>query len=659
MIRMRRTLTFLSLMALAACGGGGGGGGGSAPPPSSGYGNDIPPASGPGDAENFFPTTLASSWNYYATLNNSQAAASVNFLDSVTVTGTQSVNGHIATVFQESNPSGAGMPVSGYYLKNAGGVAYLGTSDVTDKVSPKIVPYVLALFPAAIGTVAKFDKTRLDYGTDLDGDGINETFNVSVTNTIDGFEPLALGIGTFSRTAKATESISGTVILSKTNTSVPFSGSASRWLAPGVGVLKSSQTATAQSGTTTVTSTVDMEVRGYVVSDGVTTVAHGLGMPFPVASGLASGNGDPSMAPGAPGLASNGDNFLAVSGTSSAVALGPILGQLIDGQGKLIKTLSLAVGDSPVAAFDGANYWVVYSNQPASGPGCFAQRVTPSGTVLDASPIVVSTTSSCGSHQNVAFSGGNGLVVYSHGNLYPHDLYGTLVGLDGTVQGAEFPIAADVNDDHVSPVVAFDGVNYLVVWQQADSRILSGNNNLIYAARVSQAGVVLDTAGIAISTGPMGQMNPSVAFDGSNYLIAWVDQRAQLSGIYGARLSPGGALLDGAAGSSGIQIGTGGPARILDSPYVAYTGSEYLVAWDSRANPGEGIYAARVSTSATLPSGTGMQIVVSGPAPTTTDSLYVFPTIAVGKSAALLVWLDNARLVGSQKALVGVTVAPF
>lgn len=179
------------------------------------FGNNLPPASGPGDVENFFPTTIGSSWNYFATVTNPLNGAPAYFMDEVTVTGTHPVNGQIASVFEETNPSGSGMPLSAYFLKNAGGLAYLGSSDATDTMTAAIVPYILATFPVTPGIVAKFSKSGLDFGVDLDGDGINESANVSVTNTIDGFEPLEMGIGTFARTVKSNEAISGTVIQSQ------------------------------------------------------------------------------------------------------------------------------------------------------------------------------------------------------------------------------------------------------------------------------------------------------------------------------------------------------------------------------------------------------------------------------------------------------------
>jgi hypothetical protein len=630
------------------------------------FGNSLPPATGPGDVENFFPTTIGSSWNYFATVTNPLSGAPAYFMDQVTVIGTNPVNGQIASVFEESEPSGSGVPISAYFLKNAGGLAYLGNSDATDKITPAIVPYILATFPVMPGIVAKFGKSGLDFGADLDGDGINESVNVSVTNTIDDFEPLEIGIGTFSRTVKSNETIGGTVILSASKISVPFSGSTTRWLAPGIGVLKNNQTVTAQTGTSMVTTVTEMEARGYVVSDGSISVAHGLGLPFQVTSGLGSGDSN-LQSPGAPAVASDGSHFLVVTAKSDASAM---LGQLMDSKGVLISAFTLAPGTAPVVAFDGTNYWVVYSASSTSAAGCYAQRVTSAGTVLDPVPVVLSASSYCVSPQRVAFGNSsgliNGLIVYSRFNSTRHDLYGVLVNLDGTIQGPEFPIVADGNDN-LSPVVAFDGTNYMVAWEQRPTA--TPLPSYIYATRVTPAGVVLNPAGFAISTNVTGQYSPSIAFDGSNYLISWLDLRAQTGivstlhpDIYAVRVSPVGFLLDGFLPSNSGFLLSNGAALQLYSPYVAYTGSEYLVAWgslDYGSAGGQGVQAARVSTAGTLPGGANKHIAVSGPPPTATTSRYVYPVIGAGNSAALMVWLDNTEVSGVQKGVLGVSVAPF
>jgi len=88
--------------------------------------------------------------------------------------------------------------------------------------------------------------------------------------------------------------------------------------------------------------------------------------------------------------------------------------------------------------------------------------------------------------------------------------------------------------------VAFDGTNALVVWQ--DFR--SGTSFDIYAARMDSTGLVLDAAGIPLSIAAFDQNSPAVAWDGSNYAVAWRDFRSgSNSDIFLARLSSTGVVL--------------------------------------------------------------------------------------------------------------------
>ena len=113
--------------------------------------------------------------------------------------------------------------------------------------------------------------------------------------------------------------------------------------------------------------------------------------------------------------------------------------------------------------------------------------------------------------------------------------------------------------DQFSPAVAFDGTNYLVVWE--DARWAAHD---IYGARVSRGGTVLDPTGSRSRPRRDDQRVPSVAFDGTNYLVAWQDGRVGTTyDIYGARVSPAGTVLD----PGGIPISTaagyqGAPASL-------------------------------------------------------------------------------------------------
>ncbi|MEO0228171.1 MAG: T9SS type A sorting domain-containing protein, partial [candidate division WOR-3 bacterium] len=245
----------------------------------------------------------------------------------------------------------------------------------------------------------------------------------------------------------------------------------------------------------------------------------------------------------------------------------------------------------PSVAFGGTNYLVVwqdYRNNPDTSD-IYGARVSPNGVVLDPQGIPISTAADSQLYPSVAFDGTNYLVVwqdYRSGTGYS-DIYGARVSPSGTVlDTAGIPISTAAYDQW-SPSVAFDGTNYLVVWQ--DRR--SSSYYDIYGARVSQSGTVLDTAGIPISTAANWQWFPSVAFGGTNYLVVWSDSRSGSWDIYGARVSPSGTVLD----PNGIPISTADYGQYY--PSVAFDGTNYLVVWQDYRSGYYDIYGARVSPS--------------------------------------------------------------
>jgi hypothetical protein len=118
--------------------------------------------------------------------------------------------------------------------------------------------------------------------------------------------------------------------------------------------------------------------------------------------------------------------------------------------------------------------------------------------------------------------------------------------------------------------VAFDGTNYLVVWVE--------HGDGIYGARVSEDGAVLDQTPIPISTEETGEGDPRVAFNGTNYLVAWTDSRyatlGDASDVYAARVSPTGEVID----RTGIPIATVAINQQVGG--VASDGTKFLVVWD-------------------------------------------------------------------------------
>jgi hypothetical protein len=224
-------------------------------------------------------------------------------------------------------------------------------------------------------------------------------------------------------------------------------------------------------------------------------------------------------------------------------------------------------------------------NDSRDGGSIYGARVTPLGGVVDPIGIRINPASTLPA---VAPASGGFLVVgVTRGPAPNRDIDAVSVSSAGAA-GLPVVVSLSANAQN-DPAVAFDGTNYLVVW--SDDR--AGERDL-YAARLTPGGTVLDPAGIPVGTMPGFQTEPEVTFDGNNFLAVWVHRAGGVSQVQGARVSPGGTLLDPA----GILIADG---LGQDQSGLALTsdGTNSLVAWHSGAFD-ESIVARLVSASGTV-----------------------------------------------------------
>ena len=246
----------------------------------------------------------------------------------------------------------------------------------------------------------------------------------------------------------------------------------------------------------------------------------------------------------------------------------------------------------PSVAFDGTNYLVVWhDDRDGRNSGIYGTRVSQAGTVLDPYGIVISNITGWQSYPSVAFDGSDYFVVWQDSRGWRgYDIYGARIGVSGTVLDPSGIVISAKPHRELHPSVAFDGVNYLVVWEDRFGQ----TEYDISGARVDPSGTVLDSSGIVVSDAPSSQRRPSVASCGGNFLVVWQDNRNDTSDIYGARVHISGWLID----SSGIAIRTGPDWQ--KRPSVAFDGSNYLVVWQDHYhwNPDESdIHGTRVSQS--------------------------------------------------------------
>jgi phosphoribosylformylglycinamidine (FGAM) synthase PurS component len=301
-------------------------------------------------------------------------------------------------------------------------------------------------------------------------------------------------------------------------------------------------------------------------------------------------------------------------------------GTVLDPQG-ILATLAIGWQEYPAVAFDGANFLVSWSNgRSDSTHDVYAARVTPQGAVLDSTVIAISTAPGWHSDPAIAFDGTNCLVTWmDYRNGSYGDIYATRVTPQGTVlDPSGIPVTTD-SGDQLYPAIAFDGTNYLVTWM--DDR--SGSTYDIYAARVTPAGTVLDPSGILVSAAADYQMYPAVAFDGANFLVTWMDYRGGTAyDIYAARVTPGGSVLDPA----GIPVSTA--ANDQSYPAVAFDSTDFLVTWTDERSDWQGdIYAARVTPQGTVLDPSGIPV-------STAPDVQWYPDVAFDGANFFVAWQD-------------------
>jgi len=220
---------------------------------------------GPGDVGNHVPLTQGNVWQFQGTSAstlNPLGLPPQSFQNTRTISGTKTIGNLTTHVSSESNPLYAGRPIDEYLVKDTTGVMNWGDNDVHDAITPQLVPYRQLRFPLQPGsTFELFNKQNVDFGGDFDGDGINETLDMSAQVKVVGFETVAVPAGTFSNAVRVETTVKTVGKFSQTGTAVESIETQTTWLASGVGPVKRSDV----SGFNGFTNTITEELLGALV----------------------------------------------------------------------------------------------------------------------------------------------------------------------------------------------------------------------------------------------------------------------------------------------------------------------------------------------------------------------------------------------------------
>jgi hypothetical protein len=180
----------------------------------------------------------------------------------------------------------------------------------------------------------------------------------------------------------------------------------------------------------------------------------------------------------------------------------------------------------PAIVWGGGNYLVVWEEYLSNYHllieyNVYCSRVSPDGEILDTIAIPVSIAPGDQLFSSVVYNDTGYFVVWSDGRFGNLDIYATRISQDGTVLDPEGISIWATEYDELRPSVAWDGANYLVVWEAIQPGIPTTS---IYGVRVTPSGDLLDDYPLLVSNDTLtDNHNPSIAWDGTNYLVVWED----------------------------------------------------------------------------------------------------------------------------------------
>lgn len=190
-------------------------------------------------SEEYFPDTPGSRWSYRGQISEGplQMVELKIFTNVSTVSGTKTINGVNVTVFHDTNPGNHG-PSDSFYRRDAAGIVYYGSEPGTP-LEEQITPYQIFRFPLTIpSSFQQFDRTGLDFGSDMDRDGTDEKVDAQGWSSVIGRESITVPAGTFRDAIKVEARMKMRIHLSGSRRTISGSDVMTAWFARGVGLVK-------------------------------------------------------------------------------------------------------------------------------------------------------------------------------------------------------------------------------------------------------------------------------------------------------------------------------------------------------------------------------------------------------------------------------------
>lgn len=366
-----------------------------------------------------------------------------------------------------------------------------------------------------------------------------------------------------------------------------------------------------------------------------------------------------------------------------------LTGALVDGVGRGVIPFETAVPYAaklpgtfrdaairPVVAFDGTRFFAVERTikEPMSG-GLRGTFLGKDGAALSAFQIIDDIGEPV--EFDVAYGDGRYLVVYQ---LMNGSFYGLLLSADGKPTGNPFkisnwtqalsvvygagvflvaqtssgsvwltPITKEGEQLEVSQpypgqnptslAMAFDGTNFLVAWQ----RKASDGSIQVEAGRVDPQGRAIDVNPASIARASGIDDGLDMAFDGTNYVIAWnyvpVTSKTKEGTVRIARVTKDGVSLDGSASDVGGRA-VSKTSTLGANPRIGRVGSQTMVVWEITSDFDTWLVGTRLDVNgAALDTSNGEEGIWVSAQPAEGFSSFHMPEIAYGGDVSLVVYI--------------------
>jgi hypothetical protein len=199
--------------------------------------NNITPSEMIPSGAEFFPFTQGDAWEFQGTIPEDGGPAT-NYVNTIMVIGNKVIDGVTTTVFAESNLANSGIETEEYLVKDSLGITYWGSSGETGFLPSQMAPYQEVYFPLQVKSTFKQSFKGIDFGEDLDGDGVHETTDVTWKTTVAALEEVIVPAGSFANSVRLETKARLSVTLSWYHRKVTFKATETDWYAYGIGPVK-------------------------------------------------------------------------------------------------------------------------------------------------------------------------------------------------------------------------------------------------------------------------------------------------------------------------------------------------------------------------------------------------------------------------------------